>query len=419
MRRIDACGKAKQVVRALELFDELVAAGNVRAACFFGFHSLFSIPPPARFKGCAETFSPLVLRLAQVPDAVTYTALIDACGRAGMLDQAFALFARCAALEHIRACTSPPFFISSRSMPRVLSLSHSHKQDARRPRRAQPDHIQRANPRVRSGRCDRCRLPGLAPAAGGRTDEAQRAYIHGAYRRVLQDGRARRVVWAVVSGMRHPRTHTPTHAFSPFALYPSKQMVAEGVEPSRVTFDIMLRASCVANAPQRFYELKGMIEQYGVELSEATVQLINDVDTSLSGPFMQQPASMPQQQQQQSPSSSEVPTPTATPPPPGQPPPQSAVTTSAAPASVEGGESGSGGGDGGGDGDGGGGGEGGSAPAPAPAIHPAPIAASPVSDVSASGTVSPCPSCAARLRPRKLDATLLYSRATASSRAWG
>ena len=32
---IDACGKAKQVVRALELFDELVAAGNVRAACFF------------------------------------------------------------------------------------------------------------------------------------------------------------------------------------------------------------------------------------------------------------------------------------------------------------------------------------------------------------------------------------------------
>ena len=38
---IDACGKAKQVVRALELFDELVAAGNVRAACFIGFHSLF------------------------------------------------------------------------------------------------------------------------------------------------------------------------------------------------------------------------------------------------------------------------------------------------------------------------------------------------------------------------------------------
>ena len=32
---------------------------------------------------------------AQVPDAVTYTALIDACGRAAMLDQAFALFARC------------------------------------------------------------------------------------------------------------------------------------------------------------------------------------------------------------------------------------------------------------------------------------------------------------------------------------
>ena len=30
------------------------------------------------------------------------------------------------------------------------------------------------------------------------------------------------------------------------------QMMAEGVEPSRVTFDIMLRASCVADAPQRF-----------------------------------------------------------------------------------------------------------------------------------------------------------------------
>ena len=54
---IDACGKAKQVGRALELFDELVAAGNV-------------------------------------PDAVTYTALIDACGRAGLLDQAFTLFGR-------------------------------------------------------------------------------------------------------------------------------------------------------------------------------------------------------------------------------------------------------------------------------------------------------------------------------------
>ena len=57
---IDACGKAKQVVRALELFDELVAAGNVRAACFFWLPlSFFSIPPPARFKGRAETFSPL------------------------------------------------------------------------------------------------------------------------------------------------------------------------------------------------------------------------------------------------------------------------------------------------------------------------------------------------------------------------
>ena len=30
-----------------------------------------------------------------VPDAVTYTALIDACGRASHLDQAFTLFARC------------------------------------------------------------------------------------------------------------------------------------------------------------------------------------------------------------------------------------------------------------------------------------------------------------------------------------
>ena len=54
---IDACGKSKQVGRALELFDELVQAGNV-------------------------------------PDAVTYTALIDACGRGGLLDQAFTLFAR-------------------------------------------------------------------------------------------------------------------------------------------------------------------------------------------------------------------------------------------------------------------------------------------------------------------------------------
>ena len=40
-----------------ELYDELVAAGNV-------------------------------------PDAVTFTALIDACGRANLLDQAFALFGR-------------------------------------------------------------------------------------------------------------------------------------------------------------------------------------------------------------------------------------------------------------------------------------------------------------------------------------
>ena len=54
---IDACGKAKQVDRALGLFDDLIAAG------------------------CT-------------PDAVTYTALIDACGRCDMLDQAFALFRR-------------------------------------------------------------------------------------------------------------------------------------------------------------------------------------------------------------------------------------------------------------------------------------------------------------------------------------
>ena len=54
---IDACGKAKQVQTALELFDELHQVGNV-------------------------------------PDAVTYTALIDACGRVGLLDQAFMLFTR-------------------------------------------------------------------------------------------------------------------------------------------------------------------------------------------------------------------------------------------------------------------------------------------------------------------------------------
>lgn len=54
---IDACGKAKHVDRALELFDELYRVGNV-------------------------------------PDAVTYTALIDSCGRAGFLDQAFMLFNR-------------------------------------------------------------------------------------------------------------------------------------------------------------------------------------------------------------------------------------------------------------------------------------------------------------------------------------
>ena len=193
-------------------------------------------------------------------------------------------------------------------------------------------------------------------------------------------------------------------------------MVAEGVEPSRVTFDIMLRASCVANAPQRFYELKGMIEQYGVELSEATVQLINDVDTSLSGPFMQQPASMPQQQQQQqSPSSSEVPTPTATPPPPGQPPPQSAVTASAAPASAEGGESGSGGhGDGGGDGDGGGGGQSASDLLYIPPQLPPHLLVTSVRPERSLPALL-----VQRLRPRRLDATLLYSRATASSRAWG
>ena len=37
------------------------------------------------------------------------------------------------------------------------------------------------------------------------------------------------------------------------------QMVAEGVEPSRVTYDIMLRAACVANNPNRFQELKNMV----------------------------------------------------------------------------------------------------------------------------------------------------------------
>ena len=64
------------------------------------------------------------------------------------------------------------------------------------------------------------------------------------------------------------------------------QMVAEGVEPSRVTFDIMLRASCVADAPARFYELKGMIAQSGVELSDATVQLISDVVRHTASPTL-------------------------------------------------------------------------------------------------------------------------------------
>ena len=35
----------------------------------------------------------------------------------------------------------------------------------------------------------------------------------------------------------------------------------QGAFEWRVTFDIMLRASCVADAPQRFYELKAMIAQ--------------------------------------------------------------------------------------------------------------------------------------------------------------
>ena len=54
---IAACGKSKQVKQALDLFEELNAAGNL-------------------------------------PDVVTYSALIDACGRANLLDQAFALLTR-------------------------------------------------------------------------------------------------------------------------------------------------------------------------------------------------------------------------------------------------------------------------------------------------------------------------------------
>ena len=75
-----------------------------------------------------------MLRLAQVPDAVTYTALIDACGRAGMLDQAFALFARCAALEHIRACTSPTFlFLLAQCRACSLScLTHTNRMQGAR-----------------------------------------------------------------------------------------------------------------------------------------------------------------------------------------------------------------------------------------------------------------------------------------------
>lgn len=45
------------------------------------------------------------------------------------------------------------------------------------------------------------------------------------------------------------------------------QMLAEGIEPSRVTFDIMLRASCVANAPNRFFELKSMITSTNMAVS--------------------------------------------------------------------------------------------------------------------------------------------------------
>jgi hypothetical protein len=48
-------------------------------------------------------------------------------------------------------------------------------------------------------------------------------------------------------------------------------MMSEGVEPSRVTFDIMLRASCVANAPNRFYELTALIAHHNIELRHAHI----------------------------------------------------------------------------------------------------------------------------------------------------
>jgi len=59
------------------------------------------------------------------------------------------------------------------------------------------------------------------------------------------------------------------------------QMLQEQVEPSRVTFDILLRAACAMNTPTRFFELKQLIASAGIELSEATVTLINEMDQAM------------------------------------------------------------------------------------------------------------------------------------------
>ena len=84
-------------------------------------------------------------------------------------------------------------------------------------------------------------------------------------------------------------------------------MLAESIQPNRVTYDILLRAACIANDPvrylalisstqlascgltltpppraqARFYELKQRIDHHGVALSDATVHLINEVRRDL------------------------------------------------------------------------------------------------------------------------------------------
>ena len=215
------CKREKKWQEAVAVLDDMRESGHTLGTV--SYNAVIDACGKAKqVDKCLELFDQLH-KAGNVPDAVTYTALIDACGRCGMIDRAFSL------LGSMRTAHVEPNLITYNAL--IHACANAGATDAAFQVWNQLRHDGQTVPNVRTfteliGVC--CKAQQLDTAFG--------------------------------------------------LLY---QMLAEQVEPSRVTFDILLRASVCANNASRFFELKSLIGQSQIELSEATVQLINDANQTM------------------------------------------------------------------------------------------------------------------------------------------